>query len=190
MNSQAIRRELSSTIMAIARRLRISYDEAMAIVRAVDVATQRLCPLWASWLLYHTVRRRYGDTAAVAATTASLIVACGRSHKDALIRCAERKCYVGRGIRDVDADNIAATTREVAGILGYGDDTLYLSGYLKYLFLQLLGATIVDDKLRGEGVFVGELIAHAVQLVRTHSNDNVYNAFKDRSFREVVGEEP
>ena len=171
MNSQVIKRELNSTIMAVARRLSISYDEAMAIVRAVDVATQRLCPLWASWVLYNTVRRRYGDTAAVAAATASLIVACERSHKDALIQCAERKCYVDRGIRDVDADNIATTTREVASILGYDVNVaMYLSGYLKYLFLQLLGATIVDDKLRGEGVFVGELIAHAVQLVRTLSH--------------------
>jgi hypothetical protein len=69
-NSQVVRRELNSTVMSLARRLNISYDEALAIVRAVDVATQRLCPLWASWLLYHTVRRRYGETAAVAAVAA------------------------------------------------------------------------------------------------------------------------
>jgi hypothetical protein len=167
MNSQVIKRELDSTIMAIAKRLNISYDEALAVVRAVDVATQRLCTLWASWLLYHTVRRRYGDTAAVAAATAALILACGRTHKDALIECAERKCYTGRGIRDVDADNVADTTRTIAGILGYDvNDAMYLSGYLKYLFLQLLGITVIDDKLRGEGVYVGELIAYATQLMR------------------------
>jgi len=168
MNSQVIKRELNSTIMAVARRLSISYDEAAAIVRAVDVATQRLCPLWASWLLYHVVRRRYGDAAAVATATAALIVACGRADKDSLIECAERKCYTGRGIRDADADNVAVTTREVASILRYDDnDTLYLSGYLKYVFLQRLGMVVIDDKLTGEGVFAGELIAYAVQLIRS-----------------------
>ena len=101
------------------------------------------------------------------ATEQGGITTCGRTHKDALIRCAERKCYTGGGIRDSDADNIAVTTREVASVLGYSqEDTWYLSGYLKYVFLQLLGATMVDDKLRGEGVFVGELIAYAVQLTR------------------------
>ena len=167
MNSQAIKRELNSTLAAIAKRLNISYDEAVAIVRAVDVAAQRLCPLWASWLLYHVVRRRYGDVTAVAVATATLMAACGRTYKDALIRCAERKCDVGSGIRDVDADNVADTTRTIASILGYSyDDALYLSGYLKYLFLQLLGITVIDNKLAGEGVHVGELVAYAIQLVR------------------------
>jgi len=167
MNSKAIMRELNSTIMAIARRLRINYDEAMAIVRAVDVAMQRLCPLWASWLLYHTVRRRYGDTAATAATTAVLIATCGRTHKDALTRCAERKCYTG-GVRDSDADNIAITTREVASILGYGEEeTWYLSGLMKYRFLQSLGIVVIDGRLASEGVFVGELIAYAIRLMQS-----------------------
>jgi len=166
MSAEAIRRELNSTLAAIAKRLNISYDEAMAIVRAVDVAAQRLCPLWASWALYNTVRRRYGDTVATAATTAALIAMCGRADIDSLMRCAGRRCYTGRGIRDVDADNVATTTREVASILGYDvNDAMYLSGLMKYRFLQLLGATVIDDKLAGEGVFAGELITYAVQLL-------------------------
>jgi len=168
MNSQAIKRELNSSVAAIAKRLNISYDEAMAIVRAVDVATQRLCPLWASWLLHYVVRRRYGDTAAVAVATAPLIATCGRVDKDSLIRCAQRKCDIGSGIRDVDADNIAITTREVASILGYGEEeTWYLSGLMKYRFLQSLGIVVIDDRLASEGVFVGELIAYAIRLMQS-----------------------
>ncbi len=157
-------RELNSTVAAIARRLQISYDDAAALVRAVDLATQRLCPLWASWVLYHVVRRRFGDDAAVAAATAALIYAYGRADKDTLIDRATRSCGAyGYGVRVADASNVLYAAVDAAKILGLPDDDAWqLGGLLKYKFLQLFGAVSVD--LRGSGVFAGELLAYAVQL--------------------------
>ncbi len=159
-------REFNSTIVAIAQRLQIGNKDVEALVRAVDVATQRLCPLWAAWALYHVTRRRFGGDAAVAATTAALLLSCGRADKDALIDCAVRRCSAyGNGVRTADADNIAATVRDIGRILGLADeDAGYISGLLKYRFLQALGAVEVD--IRGHGALIGELLAYATQLVR------------------------
>ncbi len=161
-----VQRELNSTVLAIAQRLQIGREDVIALIRAVDTATQRLCPLWAAWVLYHVARRRFGGDVAVAATTAALLLSCGRADKDALIDCAVRRCSAyGNGVRVSDADNIASTARDVAGVLGLDTDTAgYLSGILKYRFLQTFGAVSID--LCGNGVFAGELLAYAVQLVR------------------------
>ena len=79
-----------------------------------------------------------------------------------------RVVVLGPAATVADADNVTVTTREVVSILGYGqEEAWYLSGLMKYKFLQLLGITIMDDKLAGEGVFVGELIAYAIQLIRS-----------------------
>ncbi len=164
-----VQRELNSTVLAIAQRLQIGREDVIALIRAVDTAAQRLCPLWAAWTLYHVVHKRFGDDAAVAAATAALTLSCGRTNKDALIDCAVHLCDAcGYSIRTSDADNIASTARDVAGILGLDTNTAgYLSGILKYRFLQTFGAVSID--LHGNGVFAGELLAYAVHMLRSYA---------------------
>jgi hypothetical protein len=71
-------RELRSTLMRLAHRLNISYDEADALVRGVRTAVAKLCPLLAAWVLQRVARQRFGGTAAVAAALAAYISRRGR----------------------------------------------------------------------------------------------------------------
>jgi len=155
-------RELYSTTARVGHVLGISYADADALIRAVGLALERLCPLHAAWVLLHAVERRFGRAAAVAAAAGALMCACGRADADSLLDCAERRCGSGPGVRTSDADAVAATTREVGGVLGLGFDASRLAGYLKYRFLQSLGAPALE--LSGRGAIWGELIAYACRM--------------------------
>jgi len=156
-------RELYSTTARVGHVLGISYADADALIRAVGLALERLCPLYAAWVLLHAVRRRFGRAAAVAAAAGALMCACGRVDADSLLDCAERRCGGGPGVRTSDADAVAAVAREVGDVLGLHFNTAsHLAGYLKYMFLQSLGAPMLD--LDGRGAVWGELIAYACHI--------------------------
>ncbi len=142
----------------------ISYADADALIRAVGLALERLCPMHAAWALLHLAERRFGRAAAVAAAAGALMCACGRRASiDDLLDCAERMCGGGPGVRISDADAVAAAAREVGGILGlHSDEAARLAGLLRYRFLQLLGAPALE--LSGREALWGELIAYACRI--------------------------
>jgi len=155
--------ELRSTTARLGDALGISYVDADALIRAVGLALERLCPMHAAWVLLHLAERRFGRAAAVAAAAGALMCACGRADMDDLLDCAERMCGGGPGVRISDADAVAAAAREVGGILGlHPDEASRLAGYLKYKFLQSLGAPALE--LSGRGTLWGELIAYACRI--------------------------
>jgi hypothetical protein len=89
--------------------------------------------------------------------------ACGRANADGLLDCAERMCGGGPGVRASDADAVAAAAGEAGGILGlHPGEAARLAGYLKYRFLQSLGAPALE--LGGREALWGELIAYACRV--------------------------
>jgi len=154
-------RELKSTIMRLASQLRISYGDALRLVNATRIAISKLpCSLLAAWVLRRMMKERFGEVAAVAATTGVLIHSCGRADYDTVIRCAARGCD---GVDTQTAHVIAETAREVGATLGLPlDRAAYVSGLLKY---QYLNFRVAEPEIRGEGALWGELVAYALQLL-------------------------
>jgi hypothetical protein len=161
IQKQTVERELRSTIMKLADALKVGYDEAYSIVKAVHIAVSKLqCPLLAAWALRHAVARRFGDAAAVAAAAGALIYACGRADYDSLMRCAWRGYS---GVQTQTASAIVETVYEIGTAIGLPpEEALRIAGLLKYRYLNF---AIAEPEIRGEGALWGELVAYALRLL-------------------------
>ena len=166
-NPQVIERELKSTVARLARSLRISYDDALAIMQGAKIATLKLpCPMLAAWTLKNVVKRRFGDTVATAAVAGVLIYSCGHADYDTIMRwCAVCGCDT-TGVDTKTADTITETAYEVGTTLGLPTEEAWrIAGLLKYHYLNFR-AMLYEDDLRGEGVLWGELVAYALRISR------------------------
>jgi len=161
-------RELKSTVALLSTRLsahglKISYGEALSLVRAVHAAVSKLpCPLIAAWVLRRVVGECFGDVAAVAAAAGALMYSCGRADYDTVVQCAERGCG---GVDMQTASAVMETAYEVGTVLGLPSaEALRIAGLLKYRYLNFK-AMLLEDDLRGEGALWGELVAYALRFL-------------------------